>query len=200
MSSFLVVGVDPGAKGGLAWKYSGLGKLSCAALADSGDLLALKGQIAGLAKGLAEKRMVYLEEVSGYIGVPHPGKAMFSFGRSVGRIEALLAVNGFEIIRVRPQVWQKHAGGLSRKAETKAEHKKRLWALAKERNPGIEISRQCADAVLILRYGLDQMRKDLVERDALSGIEEELLIAKTLAYLTSNATVLPLPENPSAGA
>ncbi len=55
---------------------------------------------------------------------------------------------------------------------------------------------------MAVRYGtsVDKMKKDLVDRDALSGIEEELLIAKTLAYLTSNATVLPLPETPSAGA
>ena len=57
-------------------------------------------------------------------------------------------------------------------------------------------------AAMAVRYGtsVDKMRKDLAERDALSGIEEELLIAKTLAYLTSNATVLPLPDNPPAGA
>src|SRR5262249_22417608 len=55
---------------------------------------------------------------------------------------------------------------------------------------------------MAVRYGtsIDKMRKDLADRDALSGIEEELLISKTLAYLTSNATVLPLPENPPAGA
>jgi trigger factor len=55
---------------------------------------------------------------------------------------------------------------------------------------------------MAVRYGtsVDKMKKDLVDRDALSGIEEEVLIAKTLAYLTSNATVLPLPENPPASA
>jgi trigger factor len=55
---------------------------------------------------------------------------------------------------------------------------------------------------MAVRYGtsVDKMKKDLVDRDALTGIEEEVLIAKTLAYLTSNATVLPLPENPPAGA
>ena len=55
---------------------------------------------------------------------------------------------------------------------------------------------------MAVRYGtsVDKMKKDLVDRDALTGIEEELLIAKTLAYLTSNATVLPLTENPPAGA
>lgn len=54
---------------------------------------------------------------------------------------------------------------------------------------------------LAVRYGtsFDKMQKDLVDRDALTGIEEELLIGKTLAHLTSNATVLPLPENPPAG-
>lgn len=55
---------------------------------------------------------------------------------------------------------------------------------------------------LAVRYGtsFDKMQKDLVDRDALTGIEEELLIGKTLAHLTSNATVLPLPENPPASA
>lgn len=55
---------------------------------------------------------------------------------------------------------------------------------------------------LAARYGtsFDKMQKDLVDRDAIIGIEEELLIGKTLAYLTSNANVLLLPENPSTGA
>jgi trigger factor len=55
---------------------------------------------------------------------------------------------------------------------------------------------------MAVRYGtsFDKMQKDLADRDALSGIEEEVLIAKTLAYLTSNATVLPLPENPPTSA
>ncbi len=52
---------------------------------------------------------------------------------------------------------------------------------------------------LAARYStsVDKMQKDLEERDALSGIEEELLIAKTLAALTADATVLPL-EQPAA--
>jgi len=55
---------------------------------------------------------------------------------------------------------------------------------------------------MAVRYGtsFDKMQKDLADRDALSGIEEEVLIAKTLAYLTSNATVLPVPETPSTSA
>ncbi|MBS0661060.1 MAG: trigger factor [Verrucomicrobia bacterium] len=45
------------------------------------------------------------------------------------------------------------------------------------------------------RTSYDKMLKDLQENDALSGLEEEVLIAKTLAALTADATVLPLEES-----
>lgn len=45
------------------------------------------------------------------------------------------------------------------------------------------------------RTSFDKMLKELQDRDALSGVEEEVLIAKTLAALTADATVLPLEES-----
>lgn len=50
---------------------------------------------------------------------------------------------------------------------------------------------------LAVRYrtSFDKMLKDLQERDAISGLEEEVLIGKTLAALSADATVLPLDEN-----
>lgn len=62
---------------------------------------------------------------------------------------------------------------------------------------GIKVTREEMNeriTALAVRYStsFDRMRKDLEERDALSGLEEELLIAKTLAHVTAAATVQPL--------
>src|SRR5574343_333723 len=83
--SDLIVGIDPGANGGIceidATKlYSG----HCFGMPDDLD------ELADYFNSLAERQrqgmsvMIYMERVSGYIGRPQPGSTMFNFGRSYG--------------------------------------------------------------------------------------------------------------------
>lgn len=58
-----------------------------------------------------------------------------------------------------------------------------------------EVTERVTAMAVRYRTSYDKMLKDLQENDALSGIEEEILIGKTLAALTADATVLPLEES-----
>jgi hypothetical protein len=149
-----ILAVDPGVKGGFAWQIPGEVP-HCEPFKDAGDLVQLCAQFRELPFSGIDLRVAYLEEVSGFIGVPRPGRAMFTFGRSFGRIEAWCAMANFEIRRVRPQQWQKALGCLSHKGESCADHKRRLVALARERFPALDVRNETADALLILDYGLE---------------------------------------------
>ena len=152
-----VLGIDPGVQGAYAWREEGVPP-NCDAFENSSDLWAFYKQFMALpfeTMPSQQRCVAFLEEVSGFTGTRLPGRSMFTFGRSFGRLEALLVGTGFEIVRVRPQVWQKHFSALSRRAESKAEHKRRLVALARERLPTLreKINLQTADACLLMLFG-----------------------------------------------
>ena len=57
---------------------------------------------------------------------------------------------GFQIIRVRPQAWQGALSLKTRAGESKADHKRRMRAKALDLFPGMKISLDETDALLIL--------------------------------------------------
>jgi len=92
----------------------------------------------------------YLEEVSGYAGGRGaPGSAMFTFGQVYAWIEMGLVMAGFQIIKVRPQKWQKTLG-IGTSGGNKPEWKRKLKAKAQELFPGVDVTLVNADALLIL--------------------------------------------------
>jgi|SRR5215469_690585 len=151
MNPVFLVAIDPGAKGAIAW-LSGGQYPNCMRLALGA--VELSAQISALPIKAGMPKIAWLEEVSGFVGIPQPGSRMFAFGRSFGHVEAILIAAGFELHRIRPAAWQKFFSALSRRGEPKNAHKRRLAALAKELFPILrdKITLQTADAVLILKY------------------------------------------------
>lgn len=152
----LALGVDPGLSGALAcrsWgEYSahlykmGQGPTEICEIVDNWALEP------------GSRRIAFLEEVGGYTGHPQPGSRMFKFGRNFGQVEMILVARGFKLVRVRPQVWQKWFSLLSRKGETKSEHKRRICARARELHPELSsITLSNCDALMILLWGVSSI-------------------------------------------
>lgn len=116
---------------------------------------------ADAASRLETPRIVILEEVGGFIGVPQPGSRMFAFGRGYGQLEGCLISLGYRIIRVRPQAWQGALSLKSRKDESKPDHKRRMRAKALDLFPQLHPTLDQADALLILYAHLLNGNKDI---------------------------------------
>jgi hypothetical protein len=138
------IGIDPGVNGGIAWISNGR---PCAekmpdTLPDLWELLVSISMNAGTG-GTGIK--AYLESVhsSPQMGV----KSAFTFGNGYGHLEMALTAAGIPFDRVRPQVWQKAMGCMTRgdKNVTKAK--------AAEMFPTIRVTHAIADALLIAEYG-----------------------------------------------
>jgi hypothetical protein len=167
-----LLAIDPGAKGGFAWRDGGHGGAGCQNMPDT-EL--------GIMDRLSEFRMsirhCYIEEISGFIPAGGAGQ-MFHFGYHVGYLRGILDTLRFKITTVRPQVWQKALGlgnvgtqrchqGMSakdRKAvkvlndRLKREWKRKLRDTARRMYPelGDSVTLSTCDALLILQYAIKQ--------------------------------------------
>ena len=132
------IGIDPGVNGGIAW--ISCGKECAEKMPDTlQDLWELVQDISSLGPCKA-----YIEQVhsSPQMGV----KSAFTFGQGFGHLEMALTAAGIPFGRVRPQVWQKAMGCMTKgdKNITKAK--------AQEMFPGIKITHAIADALLLAEY------------------------------------------------
>ena len=137
-----IIGIDPGTNGGIAWIIDG--KPCAEKMPDTlQDLWELFRDIA--AEGECQ---AYLEQVhsSPQMGVV----SSFTFGNGFGHLEMALTAAGIPFERVRPQLWQKAMGCMSKgdKNITKAK--------AQELFPSMKITHAIADSLLIAKYGTKQ--------------------------------------------
>jgi len=144
------IGVDPGANGGIAWiDYNG--KACVEKMPDSlQDLWELICDITSYPKSSIDCRSykAYIEQVS---SSPQMGVvSAFSFGRGYGNLEMALTAAGIPFERVRPQVWQKALGCMTKGDKNVSKRK------AQEIFPDRKITHATADALLIAYYGTKQ--------------------------------------------
>lgn len=137
-----IIGIDPGVNGGIAW-ISG-GKPCVEKMPDTlQDLWELLRDIASEGPCKA-----YLEQVS---SSPQMGVvSSFTFGNGFGRLEMALTAAGIPFERVRPQVWQKAMGCMTKGDKNVSKRK------AQELFPSMKVSHATADALLIASYGTKQ--------------------------------------------
>lgn len=142
----ITVGIDPGANGGIAWIVDG--KACVEKMPDTLlDLCDLIRDIASLGDCKA-----YLESVS---SSPQMGVcSSFSFGRGYGNLEMALTAAGIPFERVRPQVWQKALGCMTKGDKNVSKRR------AQELFPDRKITHATADALLIAYYGTRVGRLD----------------------------------------
>jgi crossover junction endodeoxyribonuclease RuvC len=137
-----VIGVDPGTNGGIAWITDG--KPCVEKMPDTlQDLWELLRDIASEGECHA-----YLEAVS---SSPQMGVvSSFTFGRGYGNLEMALTAAGIPFARIRPQVWQKELGCMT-KGDKNVTRKR-----AQELFPTIKCTHAVSDALLIAHYGTKQ--------------------------------------------
>lgn len=146
MESVTTIGIDAGKNGGIAWLTDGRG---CAEkMPDTlQDLWELMADIS-CGHGAAHQCKAYLEQVhsSPQMGV----KSAFTFGNGFGHLEMALTAAGIPFERVRPQVWQKAMGCMTKGDKNVSKRR------AQELFPSIKITHAIADSLLIAAYGANQ--------------------------------------------
>jgi crossover junction endodeoxyribonuclease RuvC len=148
MKHQITIGIDVGASGAIAW-IDERGK-SCVekmpdTLQDLWELVVSISLNAGTG-GLGVR--AYLEAVS---SSPQMGVvSSFSFGRGYGNLEMALTAAGIPFERVRPQVWQKAMGCMTKGDKNISKQK------AQELFPDKKVIHATADALLIALYGTKQ--------------------------------------------
>ena len=142
-----VIGVDPGASGGIACLSRGGAVEAHKMPTTDDDLWALVESLC-----LFDGVTAYIENVH---SMPGQGVASsFKFGANFGLCRMALTAAGARRIYVSPVKWQRDLGVLKKKGMTKVQHKNQLKARAQELFPGIDrITLATADALLIAEYG-----------------------------------------------
>jgi hypothetical protein len=144
--SRITIGIDVGASGAIAW-IDERGKSCVEKMPDTlQDLWELILDIRRFEPN--EPCKAYLEAVS---SSPQMGVvSAFSFGRGYGNLEMALTAAGIPFERVRPQVWQKAMGCMTKGNKNISKQR------AQELFPDKKIIHATADALLIALYGTKQ--------------------------------------------
>ena len=150
MKHQITIGVDPGANGAIAW-IDERGKSCVEKMPDTlRDLWELIRDITNFPRSAIDGRRykAYIEQVS---SSPQMGVvSSFSFGRGYGNLEMALTAAGIPFERVRPQVWQKAMGCMTKGNKNISKQK------AQELFPDKKVIHATADALLIALYGTKQ--------------------------------------------
>lgn len=151
-----IIGIDPGASGGIAVLYAS-GSIDVQKMPeterDLWDLLVERKRLAD-AEVLVVLEQVQpgglsREKAEGENGVMHRmgAKSAFTFGRGVGRLEMAVIAAALRVERVRPQVWQKALGCMTKGDKNVSKRR------AQELFPLLKVTHWNADALLIAEYG-----------------------------------------------
>ena len=138
-----IIGIDPGASGGIACMGEGVDAMKMSTEVDVAD--ELRSVLLAGKKETGKAPFAFLEKVH---AMPKQGvTSTFAFGQSYGFLRGCLIALGIPFEEVTPQKWQKAMGCLSKgdKNVTKAR--------ARQLFPGIKMTHAIADALLIAEYG-----------------------------------------------
>lgn len=142
-----IIGIDPGSQGGIAWITDG--KPCVEKMPDTlQDLWELVQSIVLSPPSYNKHAVAFIEQVysSPQMGV----KSAFTFGNGFGHLEMALTAAGIPFERVRPQVWQKALGCMTKGNKNITKRK------AQELFPDIKATHWSSDALLIAHYGTKQ--------------------------------------------
>ena len=140
----IYVGVDPGVNGGIG-VISGSGSYALKMPETAKDIYEIFFEIRQHADAENASIKACLEFVS---ASPQMGVvSSFSFGRGYGNLEMALTAAGIPFERVRPQVWQKSLGCMTKGDKNVSKRK------AQELFPQLKITHATADAILLAEFG-----------------------------------------------
>ena len=145
-SDLLIVAIDPGVNGGVAWRWEG--KTYAVKMPPTDfDCVALLASLAELTTWVE----LYLEEPPLYAGKNIPGSAIGKLMFNTGVLYGAAIALRFKVHRVRPAIWMKSHPVGTKGELTTTEWKNKLKARASELYPdGVPVTLWSADALLIL--------------------------------------------------
>jgi hypothetical protein len=152
MDKGIIIGIDCGASGGIAYVHGQT--MRAIKMPLGGDLQTLIDTI----KALPSSSIVaYIEKVGLWGSDVNHGK-MFRMQAMVGMYYVIMDAlrrNGIRCVEVAPQTWQSKLGLLKKrsKSETKTEKKRRHCALASSMHPELKVTLYNVDAILLCEYG-----------------------------------------------
>ena len=156
-----ILGIDPGASGGLAEIYPD-GRAIAHAMPDDADLRDIIQDFAVRASREGHPAVCYMEIVGGMIKVGGKnvgmGPAMFKFGSGFGYVRGLVDMARIERRMVLPKQWQAGIPGI---AGEKAERKRLLKEHAARIFPTLKVTLSTADALCIADFGRRQINATL---------------------------------------
>lgn len=201
MTDAIIVGLDPGASGGIAWTKPGVGIIAGKMPEDFDALAKLAADIRFQATlgGRTPVNyldpipvVVYCEQVTGYVapskgesvecalchgtgesmsaegycpecggtgrverGNRQPGHAMFTFGKNTGAAIMAFKMIGATVHEIPPKTWQAPLF-VKKHGSSKGEWKNILKGLAQRFFPGVKVTLATADALLLLRFGMQK--------------------------------------------
>lgn len=147
-----IIGIDPGAGGGIAVKHDGLPTFAIRMPETVADLKDFLDRVLRDAPYLSV--LAFIEDVPKFVRVI-PGSAIAVLFRNFGRVEGVLTGLGIPYRLVRPQDWQKPLALTTTRSacKTSGQWKNILKAEALRRFPRLKVTLATADALLILNHG-----------------------------------------------
>ncbi len=136
----MILSVDPGLSGGLAWG------------AQPVPMPDTEADLVALIRDLRPERAV-IEDLPWMTGGKVNPASLSKLHRNCGVLHGCLLTLGVPIVVVRPQVWQARFGVAEKDY---AKRKRKLKAEAQRRYPGLHITLDTADAVLIWDWAAHQ--------------------------------------------
>ena len=142
MSDRLLIAIDPGVSGGIAYQDTDGGVHALAMPETLWDLRIV------LASMVCERTVAVIEDLPKFAG-RMSASSMGTMFRNFGRVEGVLAAFLVRVEYLRPQVWQK-ALGLGDKKTHGDRWKAHLKGRAQALHPRLDVTLKTADALLIL--------------------------------------------------
>lgn len=153
MKNKTILAVDPGASGGLAFSFC-FGSVMVAAKKmpeTEGDILELISGWVENSRTDGFETIAYVELVP--IGMPGKGAAMAKLNANAAFIRGCLMALAVRMILVRPVEWQSFFNlGKRNGCVSDSQWKNKLKSEAQRRFPGIKVTLDTADALLLLEY------------------------------------------------
>ena len=155
----MIIGIDPGQSGGIAWKFQG--KVYIKKMPETPKDIFLFLHERALEADSYEDIIAYVEKVGGYMP-GNSGPAAVKFARHCGHLEmALLALN-IPYHEILPNRWMIHFIGKQKypasmtAAQRKTKRKNLIKAKAQALSPNIKVTLAVSDAIGILNYAMKQ--------------------------------------------
>lgn len=174
-----IIGIDPGASGGIAVWRSGMNVRTLKIPKNLIDLRQFLEYMQQIARPIVflEKINVRPDDVMVGADGANLGK-LYRIQKMIAQFEQLKAAisfSGIPFVLVHPMTWQSTLK-LRRQGETKADRKARYKDVAGQLYPGVAATLWNADAVLIMHFGRYVLQNDLkwVKHNLPEGLHEKL--------------------------